>query len=43
MRLSPDDRAQFRRELPFFVLALVLWFVTLALMLALLPSSGVQS
>lgn len=43
MRLSPEERAQFVRELPLFVLLLVLLFVIVSAMLAVVPPVAVQS
>lgn len=43
MRLSPEERAQFVRELPLFVLLLAALLGVLWLMVAIVPAAAVQS
>lgn len=43
MNLSPQERAEFKRELPLFILGLILLFVVVTVMLALVPPVAVQS
>jgi hypothetical protein len=43
VRLSPEERAEFKRELPACILLAVLLFVLIAVMLAAVPPVAVQS
>lgn len=43
MRLSPEERAQFVRELPLAILLALLLVLTVAGMLMFVPATAVQS
>ena len=43
MRLSPEERAQFKRELPISIILFLALFVLIAFLLAVIPPVAVQS
>ena len=43
MRLSPEERAQFKRELPLAILAMLAIAAILAYVMAVVPAVAVQS